>query len=136
MASVITVRVPEELKERAVERATKEGVSLNQYMLYALTDRVSRNETEEFFRRIVGNRSREEIRSEALSILDKARNRTPLPDSEIPEWDRMPEERHVEQLREQMDSFDSREEFLANFVQVWEEIKNQPVSDPENQGSE
>lgn len=45
MSNVITLRVPESLYERAKKLAKDDGISLNQYVQMALTEKLAREET-------------------------------------------------------------------------------------------
>jgi len=96
--SVITLRVSSELKDRLVALAKQEGVSMNQLVTYALTEKVTamemREQIEARMKRIEG-KSKDELRHAARAAFDriKARQAAHTPDeSDIPEWDRWPEE--------------------------------------------
>lgn len=45
MSNVITLRVPESLYERVKKLAKEDGISLNQYVQMALTEKLAREET-------------------------------------------------------------------------------------------
>jgi len=93
--SVITLRVSKELKGRLAELAEQQGVSMNQLLTYFLTEKVTQAEMHERiqqrFERIQG-RSVEQLRQSALSVLDQQRELSP---DEIPEWDRLPDEKSI-----------------------------------------
>lgn len=91
-ASVITLRVPHELKHRIVILANEQGVSINQFAMYALTDIVNQMEFNLITGRLVGKR-REDVMKKGLAILDKVQDRP------LPEWDKKPEiAKHTELL--------------------------------------
>ncbi|MEM8859192.1 MAG: toxin-antitoxin system HicB family antitoxin [Chloroflexota bacterium] len=101
--SVITLRVSAELKDRLVRLAKQEGVSMNQLVTYFLTEKVTAMEMSKSlrkrFERIQG-KSEEELRSAAQSVFAKMKARQIAdPDSDIPEWDRMPDELSSQSLR-------------------------------------
>jgi FAD synthase len=59
--SVLTIRVPEDLKLRMERLAQSQGVSLNQLALYAFSKEASEIETQMFFSRRLGSRSRTDL---------------------------------------------------------------------------
>ena len=93
--SVITLRVSKELKERLAGLAEKQGVSMNQLLTYFLTEKATQMEMheriQERFERIQ-NRSIEELRQAALTVLDQQRV---LLSEEISEHDRFPRQKKV-----------------------------------------
>ena len=66
--SVLTIRVPHELKERIELMAEQQGVSINQFALYAFTKQLSEIETSEYYRQFIKNKSRQDL----LAGFDKA----------------------------------------------------------------
>ena len=87
--TVLTLRVPIDLKERISDLAEKQGVSLNQFAMYMLTTKVTELESADFFQQVKGGRSSDTIRAEFDAVMTKIKQR-PAP-SDVPEWDRMPE---------------------------------------------
>lgn len=86
---VITVRVPLDLKERISNMAHDQGVSINQFINYTLTEKVTALEAEHFFADFVKGKSKKEILSDfdaVMTKLDKRQSNEPLPD-----WDKLPE---------------------------------------------
>ena len=82
-ASVITLRVPHMLKRRLVALADEQGVSMNQFAMYALTDIVNQMEVNPIMARVDG-RGREDVIAKGLAMLDQVQER------DVPEWDELP----------------------------------------------
>lgn len=83
-ASVITLRVPHELKQRISTLADYQGVSVNQFAMYLLTNSVSQMENDYLIAARLGNQSVEEAIAKGLAVLDKVQDRS------VPEWDQLP----------------------------------------------
>ena len=66
--SVLTIRVPHELKERIEFMAEQQGVSINQFALYAFTKQLSEIENSEYFQQFIKNKTRQDL----LAGFDKA----------------------------------------------------------------
>ncbi len=82
--NVLTIRVPEELKNRLERLADKQGVSLNQLALYAFTKEASVIETQMFFSRRLGGKKKTEILAGFDATLSKIQAREPLvPEDQI-----------------------------------------------------
>jgi FAD synthase len=64
--NVLTIRVPEELKNKIEKIASLQGVSINQFALYTFTKGISDIETSKFFQNRIGNKSKEEIENSFL----------------------------------------------------------------------
>ena len=79
-ASVITLRVPHSLKHRVIALADEQGVSMNQFAMYALTDIVNQMEINPIMARLAGQ-DREDIIANGLAVLDDVQEQP------IPEWD-------------------------------------------------
>jgi len=82
--SVLTIRVPEDLKLRMERLAQSQGVSLNQLALYAFSREASEIETQMFFTRRLGGRSRTDI----LKSFDELMAKVPARDV-VDETDRL-----------------------------------------------
>jgi hypothetical protein len=75
------LRVPDELYEKIREQAARQGVSINQYLLYTITRTVSAEETRAFF----AKRAEGGDTEEALKLMDR------VPDRKVDEAaDQMP----------------------------------------------
>jgi len=82
--NVMTIRVPEELKERIENTASLQGVSLNQFALYAFTKELSELENSLYFKNRLKGKKREDIIKSFDAMMAK------VPAREVPEWDKIP----------------------------------------------
>jgi len=80
--SVLTIRVPEDLKVRLERLADSQGVSLNQLALYAFSKEASQLETQMFLSSRVGKKSKNELLKNFDDVLAKVSSRRPLADSD------------------------------------------------------
>ncbi len=74
------LRIPDSLASYAKELAREDNVSLNQFIVMALAEKVSALKTEAFFR----ERAERANPEKALSILDSVRKLPPIPGDELP----------------------------------------------------
>jgi len=82
MKATYTLRLPEELRRKIKEEASRSDMSINQYILYTLTKEVSYKEAE----RILKNRIKQApSREEAIKLLDAI-----VPDVPALQEDKMP----------------------------------------------
>jgi uncharacterized protein (DUF1778 family) len=81
--NVLTIRVPEELKEKIEKYSAMQGVSINQFALYAFTKEVAELETNRYFTRTLREKSKQEI----LQNFDQIMSRVPKRD--VPDWDQL-----------------------------------------------
>lgn len=82
-ASVLTIRVPKELKHKIEQVADQQGVSINQLALYAFTKEIKEMETSLYFSKYLKLKSKNEI----FSDFDKAIKK--IGKSKLPDWDKM-----------------------------------------------
>lgn len=80
--NVITVRIPEELKQRIERIAKKQGVSMNQFAMYALTKEAGELEANEWFKNYLGGKNREELYENFNEALLAVKERP------VPDWDK------------------------------------------------
>jgi predicted DNA-binding protein len=80
----LTLRVPDELKQRLERLSAQQGVSINQLAVYALTKEIGELETSEYLRRFVGEVDKKQLFAEVDRILSR------VPDRRVPEWDELP----------------------------------------------
>ena len=80
--NTLTIRVPEELKERIEKYSAIQGVSINQFALYAFTKELGELETNRYFSKELREKNSKEI----LSDFDEAMRK--VPSKEVPEWDK------------------------------------------------
>lgn len=78
---VMTIRVPEELKERIETNALLQGVSINQFALYAFTKELAELENSSYFQDQLRGKKKEDILSAFDRVLSKVKPSPP------PEWD-------------------------------------------------
>lgn len=74
------LRIPDSLAGYAKELAREDNVSLNQFIVMALAEKVSALKTEAFFR----ERAERANPEKAINILDSIRNLPPTPGDELP----------------------------------------------------
>ena len=77
--NVLTIRTPEDLKNKA----SLQGVSINQFALYAFTKCISEMETSRFFQNRIGNKTKEKIENDFLKVWNKLSKK----ESTLPDWD-------------------------------------------------
>ena len=78
--SQYALRIPDSLAGYAKELAREDNVSLNQFIVMALAEKVSALKTETFFR----ERAERANPEKAFSILDSVRKLPPTPGDELP----------------------------------------------------
>ena len=79
--NVMTIRVPEELKDRIENTASLQGVSINQFALYAFTKELAELETSQHFKTYLKGKKRDEILRDFDSLMSR------IPARDVPEWD-------------------------------------------------
>ena len=80
--NILTIRVPEDLKSRIEKYSAMQGVSINQFALYAFTKELGELETNRFFSRILRERNKQEILAGFDAIMEQ------VPKKEVPNWDK------------------------------------------------
>jgi len=80
----ILIRVPRDLKERLQEQARHQGISLNQFVNYSLSQVVSYMEARTCLERRLTGKTPEEIHERFAQVMRKVEDR------DVPEWDRLP----------------------------------------------
>ena len=81
--NTITLRVPEDLKRRIENYSAMQGVSINQFALYALTKELGELEANRYFSTLLRDKSRSEILAEFDDVMSR------VADREVPEWDKI-----------------------------------------------
>ena len=79
--TALSVRLPESLHKRLKELATKEGVSINQFISLAVTEKVTALMTEDYLNERAARASREKFDA-AMARIPEA---PPLPGEAMPE---------------------------------------------------
>lgn len=82
-ASVLTIRVPKELKHKIEQVADQQGVSINQLALYAFTKEIKEMETSSYFNKYWKSKTRNEIFHEFDNVMKK------ISKSKLPDWDKI-----------------------------------------------
>ncbi len=83
-ASVLTLRVPKELKHKIEKIAVKQGVSINQLALYFFSKEIAEMDTNDTFRKFWKGKSREQIFADFDAIMASVPTNRALP-----EWDKV-----------------------------------------------
>lgn len=81
-SNVITIRVPRDLKERIEKAADQQGVSMNQFAIYAFTRGISELETASFFQNQYSGKTRKEVFRAFDEVMKK------VPKKRVPAWDK------------------------------------------------
>jgi hypothetical protein len=81
--STLIIRLPNELKHKVELMAEEQGVSLNQFALYAFTKEVVQSETQSYFQDIWKNKGKKEIFADFDAVVAKVGKRKP------PAWDKL-----------------------------------------------
>lgn len=84
--NVLTIRVPRDLKDRIEKAASKQGVSMNQFAIYAFTREISELETAAFFQDQYAGKSKKEILDAFDAVMKK------VPKRKTPAWDKLENE--------------------------------------------
>jgi hypothetical protein len=82
-ASVLTIRVPADLKHRIALIAEQQGVSINQLAMYMFTKEIGNLEASQNISKYWKDYSKEEILSGFDEIMTK------IKDTQVPDWDKM-----------------------------------------------
>jgi len=80
--NTLTIRVPEDLKSRIEKYSAMQGVSINQFALYAFTKGLAELETSGYFARLLRQRNKQEILAAFDAVMEK------VPKREVPDWDK------------------------------------------------
>jgi hypothetical protein len=81
--SVLTIRVPQRLKSRIEKYSALEGVSINQFALYAFAKEIAELETNQYFRERLRGKKKEDLVAAFDAVMAKVPNRKPS------KWDRL-----------------------------------------------
>lgn len=84
-ASVLTIRIPKSLKNEIEKVSDIQGVSINQFALFAFTKEIVEIEDNKYFQKILKNKTREEI----LSNYDNIMSSKKYSNENVPDWDRI-----------------------------------------------
>jgi hypothetical protein len=81
--STLIIRLPNELKHKVELMAEEQGVSLNQFALYAFTKEVIQSETQSYFQSIWKDKTKKEILENFDEVVKKVAKR------KVPDWDKI-----------------------------------------------
>jgi len=81
--NVLTIRIPEDLKHRIEKTAATQGVSLNQFALYAFTKGLADIDVTNYFKKRIKGKSSDFI----LANFDKLMLK--IPNKKSPQWDKL-----------------------------------------------
>ncbi|KHE92112.1 MAG: type II toxin-antitoxin system HicB family antitoxin [Candidatus Scalindua rubra] len=77
--SALSLRLPDSIHRHIKEVAKKEGVSINQFISSAVSEKISALLTEDYLKERAGRARKKDLKQ----ILDKVPDRKPLPGDEI-----------------------------------------------------
>lgn len=80
--NTVTLRLPEELKLRIEKIAKRQGVSMNQFAMYALTKEAGELEANEWFKNYLKGQNKKELYESFSEALQAVQERP------VPDWDR------------------------------------------------
>ena len=83
--NTLTIRVPAVLKKRIEKVSALQGVSINQFALYAFTKEIAELEKQSFLDGILSNINKKQLVRAVDEIL------AGVPEGTVPEWDRLPD---------------------------------------------
>ncbi len=81
--SVLTLRVPFELKHKIELMANKQGVSINQLAMYAFTKEMMEMETADYFTKYWSKKNKKQILDDFDKVIGKVKKR------KAPDWDKI-----------------------------------------------
>ena len=77
----LTIRVPEDLKQRIEKVATLQGVSINQFALYAFTKEIADLEESSYFQNLLRGVDKKTLLQDMDEVLSS------VPVRPVPDWD-------------------------------------------------
>jgi hypothetical protein len=81
--STLIIRLPNELKHKVELMAEEQGVSLNQFALYAFTKEVIQTETQSYFQDVWKGKTKKEILGNFDEVVKKVGK------GKVPDWDKI-----------------------------------------------
>lgn len=82
-ASILTIRIPRELKHKIEQISNEQGISINQLALYALTKETMEMEASNFFANYWIGKTKKEILNDFDDVMKKVGVK------ELPDWDKI-----------------------------------------------
>ncbi|EQA43781.1 ribbon-helix-helix protein, CopG family [Leptospira broomii serovar Hurstbridge str. 5399] len=83
-ASILTIRIPSELKHKIERVAEEQGVSINQLALYAFAKEIQDIETSQYFEKYYKGKSKKQIFSDFREVLSAIKSK-----GSVPDWDKL-----------------------------------------------
>ncbi|MDI7165969.1 toxin-antitoxin system HicB family antitoxin [Leptospira santarosai] len=83
-ASVLTIRIPIDLKHKIEKIAEQQGISINQLALYAFTKEIQDLETSQYFSKYYKGKTKKQIFSDFQNLLTETKI-----DGKVPNWDKL-----------------------------------------------
>jgi hypothetical protein len=80
MKSTISLKLPNDLRERVQKQAIESNLPVEQYIVYLLTKIISYQDAQDELRKMMKRKNR----AKALSVLEKVPDRPPLKGDELP----------------------------------------------------
>ncbi|EMO29386.1 ribbon-helix-helix protein, CopG family [Leptospira interrogans serovar Bataviae str. HAI135] len=82
--SVLTIRIPIDLKHKIEKIAEQQGISINQLALYAFTKEIQDLETSQYFSKYYKGKAKKQIFSDFQNLLTETKV-----DGKVPNWDKL-----------------------------------------------
>lgn len=85
--NLLTIRVPEDLKARIERYSAMQGVSINQFAMYAFAKELGELESSRYFTNLLRSKNRQDVFAKFDAVMSKVKSRP------VPSWDRMPRQK-------------------------------------------
>jgi len=82
--NLLTIRVPGDLKARIERYSAMQGVSINQFAMYAFAKEIGELESSQYFTSLLKDKNRQELTARFDAVMKKVKSRP------VPSWDRLP----------------------------------------------
>lgn len=80
--NIITVRIPEDLKKRIEKISKEQGISMNQFAMYALTKEAGELEANDWLKEYLKGKNKADIYEGFNEAIEAVRERS------LPDWDK------------------------------------------------
>ena len=85
--NLLTIRVPEDLKTRIEKYSALQGVSINQFAMYAFAKELGELESSRYFTHLLRNKNKQDVLAKFDTAMSRIKSRP------VPAWDRIPDRR-------------------------------------------
>ncbi len=82
--TLLTIRVPEDLKARIERYSALQGVSINQFAMYVFAKELGELENSRYFANRLRNKTKQDLAAKFDAAMAKVKSRP------VPAWDRLP----------------------------------------------